>query len=121
MAQAFTEIDGPGFEAARTGARGTLVLTYFWGPECPNCEVFLAEWPKVAPLLPDAAEGLVLLKLNAYDFPEAATRFGLFGIPAFLFFHQGQLLGKMSEYRGARFFASVVREQLDRVKALAAG
>jgi thioredoxin-like negative regulator of GroEL len=62
----------------------------------------------------------VLLKLNAYDFPEAATRFGLFGIPAFLFFHEGRLLGKMSEYKGARFFTSVVREQLDKVKALAA-
>ncbi len=100
--------DEPTFDALINPPDDTLVVAYFWGPDCPNCEVFAADVPNVLPLLP---AGTRVLKVNAYEQPELARRFGLFGVPAFVLFKGGRKLGMMRQYYGRQYFIDVVTEQ----------
>jgi thioredoxin-like negative regulator of GroEL len=95
----------------RLAARGErLIVLYLWGPDCPNCVVFKRHLPALLEELHDA--DFSLLMLDVYAHPEVARRYGVFGIPHFLLFKGGNKIGKMSEFRGERFWTSVVREQL---------
>ena len=98
------------FDAIVEGAEGALVIAYFWGPQCPNCEVFAARLPVLREALGDAPARL--MKVDAYAYPELARRFGIYGIPHFLLFRDGKKIGRMSEFRGDAFWLGVVREQL---------
>jgi thiol-disulfide isomerase/thioredoxin len=95
-----------GFDALVAGPG--LVVTYFWGPDCPNCELFARDLPG---LLAAAPAGVRVVKVNAYQHPELATRFGLFGIPAFVLFRGGRKLGMMRQYHGREYWRRVVEEQ----------
>ena len=101
--------DPVAFDAALSDGDARLLVAYFWGPDCPNCEVFARELPSLLPSL-DAAK-VRLLKVNAYEHMELARRYALFGIPTFLLFRRGRLLGKMSQYRGREFWLDVLHEQ----------
>lgn len=85
-----------------------LRVLYLWGPDCPNCVIFKRQLPKVLEQLPDVA--FSLYSLDVYAHPEVGTRFAVYGIPHFLLFKSGKKLGKMSEFRGDRFWADVIRE-----------
>ena len=52
-----------------------------------------------------------LVKVNAYEHTQLATRFGLFGVPAFVLFRRGKVLGMMRQYNGREFWKTVVQEQ----------
>lgn len=86
----------------------TLVVAYFWGPDCPNCDVFAADLPEI---LARAPRGLRFLKVNAYEEVELARRFGLFGVPAFVLFRGGKKLGMMRQYYGREYLSRVLAEQ----------
>jgi thiol-disulfide isomerase/thioredoxin len=86
-----------------------LLLLYLWGPDCPNCEVFKRSLPKLLPEL--EALPVDFVALDAYQHPEVARRYAVFGIPHFLLFKGGKKLGKMSEFKGEAFWLAVVREQ----------
>lgn len=98
------------FDALVYGPRDTLVVVDFWGTGCPNCEYFAREAPALLAQL--AGEAVRVVKLDAYNFPEVAQRFGLYGIPTFLLVRDGKLLGKMSQYHGRAYWLAVVREHL---------
>jgi thioredoxin-like negative regulator of GroEL len=98
------------FDALTTETKGPLVIVYFWGPQCPNCEIFAREMPEVLSELSGAEVSLV--KTNAYEYPELARRFAIAGIPAFVLFRNGVKLGMMRQYYGKDYFVSVVTEQL---------
>lgn len=102
-----TEAD---FDALVLAPRGELVVVDFWGPGCPNCDVFAAAAPRLLKALGEVPMRVV--KVNAYEHEALATRFGLVGIPTFLLFRDGKRLGRMIEYRGADFWLAVVREHL---------
>ena len=87
-----------------------LVVVDFWGPDCPNCEAFAAQEPALLAALDGAP--LRVVKVDAYAHEALARRFGLFGIPTFLLFRNGRLLGKMSQYYGRDYFLGVVRDHL---------
>lgn len=78
----------------------TSMLTgvFFWGHDCPNCEIakksLYQEKSRVAQL------PMKWFHVNTYEHFELATRFGLYGIPTFLFFYKGQRLGKITPYPG---------------------
>lgn len=97
-------------EALLCPKNGELVVLYFWGPDCPNCDVFASHLPKLLEQL--KGEPVVLVKIDAYTHPNLATRYGLFGIPHFLLFRDGQKLGRMSEFRGDAWWLAVVRDHL---------
>ena len=104
--------DPAAFDAALADGDPRLLVAYFWGPDCPNCEVFARELPALLPEL-DGAK-VRLLKVNAYVHVELARRYALFGIPTFLLFRDGKLLGKMSQYRGREFWLDVIHEHQER-------
>ena len=87
-----------------------LVTVYFWGPDCPNCELFAKDLPGLLEALP---AGVRVVKVDAYAHPELATRFGLFGIPAFVLFRDGRKLGMMRQYHGREYWRRVVTEQAE--------
>jgi thioredoxin-like negative regulator of GroEL len=91
---------------------GPLVVVYFWGPDCPNCELFARDLPD---LLPELPEGVRVVKVNAYEHTDLARRFGLAGIPAFVLFKDGKKLGMMRQYYGREYLTAVLREQAARV------
>ncbi len=90
--------------------RGELVLVYFWGKDCPNCEVFAADMQRVLEPFVDAK--LRVVKVDAYTHEALAQRFGLYGIPNFFLFRDGKKLGKMSQYYGRAYFQKVLTEHL---------
>jgi thioredoxin 1 len=86
-----------------------LVVVYFWGPECPNCEIFARDLPQLATEIPQ--QGVKIVKVNAYEFPELARRYALFGIPGFVLFKGGKKLGMMRQYHGREYWRTVITEQ----------
>lgn len=97
------------FDDELKGTPERLIVAYFWGPDCPNCEVFAERLPHLLDEL--GAIPVTLLKVNAYEHPDLARRYGIYGIPHFLLFRRGRLLGKMSQFRGDAFWLGVVREK----------
>lgn len=98
------------FDALVLQPRDELVVVDFWGDGCPNCDVYAAAEPSLLAELEGAPMRVV--KVNAYEHEELARRFGLFGIPTFLLFRDGKLLGKMSQYYGREYWLGVIREHL---------
>lgn len=101
------------FAALVLDPRGVLVVVDFWGPNCPNCEAFAAVAPDLVAELDETRVRFV--KVDAYAFPELATRFGLHGIPTFLLVRDGKKIGKMTGYQGRDFWLSVIRDQIPAV------
>lgn len=85
-----------------------LVVVYFWGPDCPNCEIFARDLPELLEVIPQ--QGVRVVKVNAYEFPELARRFAIFGIPSFVLFKSGKKLGMMRQYHGREYWKDVVTE-----------
>jgi thioredoxin 1 len=85
-----------------------LVVVYFWGPDCPNCEVFARDLPELLEVIPQ--QGVRVVKVNAYEYPELARRFAIFGIPSFVLFKSGKKLGMMRQYHGRDYWKAVVTE-----------
>lgn len=112
------EADHDRIDAELQAAHGDLVVVEFWGPGCPNCDLFEAELPRLLESL--RGERVRFVRLNAYAHPDVATRFGLFGIPAFHLYRDGRRLGRMSEYRGRDYFLGVVRDHLPRAEGVSA-
>lgn len=103
-----TNITPPELHAVITGPGSDLRVLYLWGPDCPNCVIFKRQLPAVLDLLREV--DFRLYALDVYAHPEVATRFAIYGIPHFLLFKSGKKLGKMTEFRGERFWADVIRE-----------
>src|SRR5262245_39507047 len=86
------------FDPAVSAKDGRLKLVFFWGHQCPNCEIakrYLEEH-HVEALKP----GIDWYHVNTYLHADLGVRFGLHGIPTFLFFHNGRILGKMTSFPG---------------------
>ncbi|MCP3099651.1 thioredoxin family protein [Myxococcus sp. K15C18031901] len=87
-----------------------LVVVDFWGDGCPNCEIYAEAEPSLLAELDGARMRVV--KVNAYQHEALAHRFGLYGIPTFMLFRDGKLIGKMSQFYGRAYWLGVVREHL---------
>ena len=85
-----------------------IVCVFFWGHDCPNCEIA----KKI--LIDRKAEvdtlNVIWYHANIYEDFDLATRFGLFGIPVFLFFKNGKKLGKISPFPGFEPFYEAVSQ-----------
>ena len=90
-------------------SQGALMVVYFWGPDCPNCDVFARDLPDLLEAIPQ--QGVRVVKVNAYEHPELARRFAIFGIPCFVLFKDGKKLGMMRQYNGREYWTAVVTEQ----------
>ena len=104
------------FDEALAAHEKNLVGIFFWGHDCPNCEVAKRMMDQ------DAAEvrdlGLIWFHVNTYEDPDLGIRFSLFGVPAFFFFHQGKKLGKISPFPGMEPFMEALRTLKSKTSAL---
>jgi thiol-disulfide isomerase/thioredoxin len=92
----------------KINATAELVCVFFWGKDCPNCE--MAKTVLVDRKSEIESLGLKWFHANIYDDFELATKFGLFGIPVFIFFKNGKKLGKISPFPGFEPFFEAVQK-----------
>ena len=98
------------FDALVFEVRDQLVIVDFWGQGCASCDAFASDAPALLAKLPQ--DGVRVVKVNAYEYPELARRFSLVGIPTFLLVRDGRVLGKMSEYYGRDHWLGVIEDHL---------
>jgi thiol-disulfide isomerase/thioredoxin len=102
-----TQLRPDTFDAALLEQK-TIVAIFFWGHDCPNCEIAKRM------IAQDAAEVSALNfkwhHVNVYEDSELGTRFGLHGIPTFLFFYHGKKLGRISPFPGMTPFMTALQE-----------
>ena len=92
------ELNVLNFEQRLVESSDKLVGIFFWGHNCPNCEIAKGRLSEEAAKM--NAVGIKWFHVNTYENFELGTKFGLFGIPTFLFFYQGKKLGRISPFPG---------------------
>lgn len=106
---AMREVDSQSFDSMVVSARGSdLRCIFLWGKNCYNCNLF----KNTALLLKDQLKALNLswYQADVYRDQPLGRRFGLHGVPAFVFFRSGKRLGRISGWRGwPQFSAAVAR------------
>jgi thiol-disulfide isomerase/thioredoxin len=91
--------------------RNKIVCVFFWGKDCPNCEV--AKKVLVDRKVETKSFDIQWLHANIYDDFELANRFGLFGIPVFMFFYNSRKLGKISPFPGFEPFSEAILKLIE--------
>ncbi len=91
----FEKISSSDFDDSIARATG-LICVFFWGQDCPNCEI--AKKVLLDRKFEVDSLNLKWLHANVYEDFDLATRFGLHGIPVFMFFRDGKKLGKISPF-----------------------
>lgn len=94
--------------APESGPR--LKVVYFWGDNCPNCVIAKEQMSLIADELANLP--VDYFSVNAYEQMDLATRFGLFGIPVFLFFKKGRLIGRITSFPTREEFLGALRRAI---------
>jgi hypothetical protein len=100
------EVNSSSIDSAIAESGDGLVCVFFWGVDCFNCEI--AKKSMLANPEPIRALGLTWLHANVYADMELGKRFGLHGIPVFMFFERGKKLGRATGWHGHAQFATAV-------------
>ncbi len=104
-------VDEDTIDGAIAEAGDALVCLFFWGVDCFNCEI--AKKAMLANPAPVHALGLRWLHANVYEHPALGRRFGLHGVPVFMFFQNGKKLGRATGWHGhGQFEAAVANARL---------
>jgi len=103
-----TSLNSANFDEHLAAHRQELVGVFFWGHDCPNCEVAKKILYQDRDIF--KSFGLTWFQVNTYEDFDLATRFGLHGIPTFLFFYQDKKLGKISPFPGSQPFFQALKE-----------
>lgn len=100
------EVDHDSMESELEGAGDKLVCMFFWGVDCYNCDI--AKKAMISDAESIRQLGLLWLHTNVYGYPALARRYGLYGIPVFMFFHRGKKLGRATGWHGMGQFVAAV-------------
>jgi len=84
-----------------------LRCVFFWGHDCYNCDRFKNTALMLEPQL--KALDIEWYHANVYEDPALGQRFGLHGIPAFVFYRSGKRLGRISGWPGLPQFSQAVQ------------
>ena len=107
------ELNVANFDSKLSEASSELVGIFFWGHNCPNCEIAkdrLAEESEAMNSL-----GFKWFHVNTYENFGLGTQFGLFGIPTFIFFHNDKKLGRISPFPGVDPFFSALNDLKNKI------
>ena len=85
-----TEINSENFNEEVLKSK-TPVIVDFWAPWCGPCAALS---PIVEEIAEEYAESLKVFKINTDENMELAVQYGISGIPALLFFKDGESAGK---------------------------
>ena len=104
---AMQPVDSQSFDTKVVSAPGSdLRCIFMWGTDCYNCTLF----KKSALLLRDQllALDLTWYHSDVYQDEALGRRFGLHGVPAFVFYRSGKRLGRISGWPGWPQFSGAV-------------
>ena len=90
------KLNSSNFDQALKSTQNQIAAIFFWGHSCPNCEVaknILSQETEAVKNL-----GFKWFHVNVYEDFDLSTRYGLHGIPTFLFFKNEKKLGKISPF-----------------------
>ncbi|ARJ69044.1 thioredoxin family protein [Paracoccus contaminans] len=100
-------LDGPMLQKAARNDDVPLLVDY-WAPWCGPCRMMAPEFDKAAQQL---AGQVRLAKIDTQANPDAALRWNIQGIPAFILFSGGHERGRLSGARSAGQLVDWVRRQ----------
>lgn len=104
---AMDPVDSQNFDDKVVSAPGNeLRCVFFWGNDCYNCTIF----KNTALMLEDQLKALSLTwyHANVYQDEALGRRFGLHGVPAFVFYRSGKRLGRISGWPGWPQFSGAI-------------
>jgi thioredoxin 1 len=86
----------------------TPVLVDFFAEWCGPCKVMAPELKKLADMHGD---GLRVLKVDVDKNPQAASAYGVRGVPTLILFKQGQQLWRQSGAMSASQLSGIIRQK----------
>jgi thioredoxin-like negative regulator of GroEL len=101
-----SELTPKNFDSAIQAKDGRLKAIFFWGRQCPNCEIakrYLEEHHEEV-----LKTQIDWYHVNTYEHSDLGIRFGLHGIPTFLFFRDEKSLGRITSFPGWDPFQEVL-------------
>lgn len=93
-----------------------LIVLYLWGENCFNCNQFKHAALSQLSMLQQLP--LIWLHGNVYEDSALGQRFGLHGVPCFLFFNRGKKPGRISGFPGVQAFIAIVNDLQQKIQTV---
>ncbi len=84
-----------------------LTIVDFWAPWCMPCQMLT---PIIEELAEEMKEKADVYKMNVDECPETAEKYGIKGIPAVLFFKNGEVVKEMKGMQSKEVYVKEIEE-----------